>query len=189
MASEPEQREIILQATYACIARWGVKRTSLEDAASEAGVSRATLYRYFGSREQLMNAVVAWEYRRFFERLIDDVRDAGSLAEVMELGLQSARKAITEHEVLQMVLQTEPALLEPTFSAIGSTTRDRVAQFLLPYVLEATLAPGRDPEAVADYLARMFLSYMGAPGRWDLTESDQVKSLVEYELLGGILAS
>jgi hypothetical protein len=99
------------------------------------------------------------------------------------------RKAIAEHEVLQMVLQTEPALLEPTFSAIGSTTRDRVAQFLMPYVLAATLAPGRDPEAVADYLARMFLSYMGAPGRWDLTESDQVKSLVEYELLGGILAS
>jgi len=31
MASELEQREIILQATYACIARWGVKRTSLED--------------------------------------------------------------------------------------------------------------------------------------------------------------
>lgn len=178
-----------MQATYACIARWGIKRTSVEDAAREAGVSRATLYRYFGSREQLLNSVVAWEYSRFFDRLIEAVAPATTLAQVLELGLMSAHRAIAEHEVLQVVLRTEPALLEPTFSAVTATTREQVASFLAPYVAAATLAEGVDPAGVADYLARMFLSYMGAQGRWDLADPDQVRSLVEYELLGGIVVT
>ena len=49
----PRQR--ILEATYACIARWGIFKTTVEDAAREAGMSRATVYRHFpGGREELM---------------------------------------------------------------------------------------------------------------------------------------
>ncbi len=40
-------RERLLQATYDCVARWGLAKTTVEDAAREAGVSRATVYRYF----------------------------------------------------------------------------------------------------------------------------------------------
>ncbi|HZU79281.1 MAG TPA: helix-turn-helix domain-containing protein, partial [Acidimicrobiales bacterium] len=77
----PRQR--ILQATYACVARWGLAKTTIEDAAREAGVSRATLYRYFpGGREELVNAVVAWEFNRFFTRLLHEVQEAASLEEV-----------------------------------------------------------------------------------------------------------
>ncbi len=43
----PEVRERLLQATYDCVARWGLAKTTVEDAAREAGVSRATVYRYF----------------------------------------------------------------------------------------------------------------------------------------------
>jgi len=33
-------RQRILEATYACIARWGIFKTTVEDAAREAGMSR-----------------------------------------------------------------------------------------------------------------------------------------------------
>jgi hypothetical protein len=42
--------------------------------------------------------------------------------------------------------------------------------------------------AHADYLARMVLSYMSAPGRFDLTDADQVRDLVRCELLAGLQA-
>ena len=46
----------------ACIERWGLAKTSLEDVATEAGLSRATLYRWFaGGRDQLITETVAWE--------------------------------------------------------------------------------------------------------------------------------
>jgi hypothetical protein len=33
----------------------------------------------------------------------------------------------------------------------------------------------------------MFLSWIGSPGRWDLTDRVQVRTLVQTELLAGIL--
>ena len=113
-AVNPEVRERLLRATYDCVARWGLDKTTVEDAAREAGVSRATVYRYFpGGRDELISAVVGWEFARFFLRLYEEVSDAETLEEVMERGLMFAHRAVVEHEVLQRILVTEPEILLP----------------------------------------------------------------------------
>jgi AcrR family transcriptional regulator len=181
-------RERILQATYDCVARWGLSKTTVEDAAHEAGVSRATVYRYFpGGREELMHSVVSWEYARFFARLYEEVQLADSLEEVMERGLAFAHRSIEEHEVLQRILQTEPDLLLPTLTVEGTGTQQLIGAFLVPYLVRHQLAPGVDVRQAADFLARMVLSYIASPGRWDLDDPAQVAHLVRAELLGGIV--
>jgi AcrR family transcriptional regulator len=156
--------------------------------AREAGLSRSTLYRAFpGGREQLMAAVIGWEYDRFFGRLYDAVHDAPTLAEVLERGLAVAHRAIAEHAVLQRILATEPDRLVPALSVRSEPTRRRVAEFLVPYLERERLAPGVGVPEAADFLARMVLSFMAAPGRWDLDDRPQVSRLVRAELLGGIL--
>ena len=73
----PRQR--ILEATYVCVARWGLSKTTVEDAAREAGLSRATVYRYFpGGRDELIDAVVSWQFLVFFGRLYEEVHGATS---------------------------------------------------------------------------------------------------------------
>jgi AcrR family transcriptional regulator len=188
MARADEVRERILQATYDCVARWGLSKTTLEDAAREAGMSRATLYRYFpGGRDELISAVVGWEYTRFFTRLYEEVQSADSLEEVMERGLSFASRAIEEHAVLQRVLKTEPEVLLPQLTTKSRATQELVAAFLVPYLLRHRLAPGVDVIEAADFLARMVLSYIASPGRWDLQDPEQVARLVQAELLAGIL--
>jgi len=180
-------RQRILEAAYACVARWGLSKTSIEDVSKEAGLSRSTLYRYFpGGREELIAAVVGWEYDRFFARLYDAVHDATTLEEVLERGLPLAHKAIVDHEVLQRVLETEPELLLPAITVRAEGTIALVAEFLRPYLERHRLAREVDIETAADFLARMVLSYMTAPGRWDLEDPEQVARLVRAELLGGI---
>lgn len=181
-------RERLLAATYSCVARWGLSKTTLEDAAREAGLSRATVYRYFpGGRDELIEAVVAWELGRFEDRLYDAVGSASSLEEVMERALVFAHRAIAEHEVLQRILGTEPELLLPTLSAETTGTERLLASFLVPYLERHELAPGVDVAESADFLARMVLSYVASPGRWDLADPAQVARLVRAELLGGIV--
>ena len=51
-----EQR--LLEATLVCLARHGIAKTTLDDVAREAGVSRATLYRYFPGKQALLSAAV-----------------------------------------------------------------------------------------------------------------------------------
>ena len=184
----PATKERIVEAAYALVARFGPARTSIEDVAVAAGVSRATMYRYFpGGRAELIDEVVTYEYRLFFLRLYEAISDAETLEEVMELGLRTAHRAIEDHDVLQMILRTEPEILEPALRAQSSETRELVAWFLTPYLERHELAPGVEVAQAADFLARMVLSYVGAAGRWNLDDPDQLTELVRGELLSGIV--
>ncbi|MGH8980853.1 MAG: TetR/AcrR family transcriptional regulator [Acidimicrobiales bacterium] len=178
----------IVAAAYECIARWGFSKTTVEDVAREAGVSRATVYRYFrGGRDELFAAVIAEENARFLGRLYEAVRDAGSIDAVLEAGLSFAHRDLREHEVLQRVLETEPDRLLPKLTVEAADTQQVIAAFLEPFLASQPLAPGVDPAIAADFLARMALSYISSPGRWDLDDPGDVARLVRAELLGGIL--
>jgi AcrR family transcriptional regulator len=188
MSTKEEKREAILQATYGCLAASGLSATSLDDVAQAAGVSRATLYRYFpGGRDDLVSAVVTWEYRRFFIRLYNAVKECETLEQVIETGLVVAHQAISDHEVLQMILRGEPGVLEPTLVAEAGPTREQIALFLTPYLEREELRDGCDIDHARQFLARMVLSYISAPGQWNFDDPEEVRRLVRSEFLGGIL--
>jgi len=178
----------IVDATYACVARRGVAKTTIDEVAREAGMSRATVYRAFpGGRDELINATVAWATRDFFGRLYQRIHGAESLEEVMERSIMFAYRSIVEHEVLQRVMQTEPDKLLPILTVESNRIRDWIAAVFAPYLLQRGVADGVDLADAADFLARMVLSYISAPGRWDLDDPDQVARLVRSELLAGIV--
>src|SRR3954471_21263229 len=106
--ARPTGRDRILEATCACVARYGLAKTTVEDAAREAGLSRATVYRYFpGGKDQLVAEVVSEKAARFLGRLPTAVAGAESFPALLERALLFAHRAIEEHEVLQKILQTE----------------------------------------------------------------------------------
>jgi len=59
-------QERLLDATDRLVRQLGIKKTSMADVARDAGVARATLYRYFESREVLLNALTHRAADRFF---------------------------------------------------------------------------------------------------------------------------
>lgn len=180
-------RERVLEATYACVARYGLGKTTVEDVAREAGLSRATVYRTFpGGREQLQREVIVWEVGRFFGRLAEAVAGAPDFSSLVEEALLFAHRAVEEHEVLQKILQTEPGRLLPQLTVESQRIVAFIAAFLLPYLERETLVPGVEAGAAAEYVARMLLSFIGAQGRWDLSDREQVRALVRTELLAGV---
>jgi AcrR family transcriptional regulator len=184
-----DARERILEGTSRAICAQGVRQTSLEDIALESGCSRATVYRHFpGGRDELLDALVVFEHRRFFVRLARAVEDATTLEEVVERGLMVAHRAVVELEVLQIVLREQPELLEPTLVRTGRPTLRLVADFLVPYLVAHGIDDADEALEEAEFLARMVLSYISSPGRFDLDDEDQVRDLVRCELLGGVLA-
>ena len=90
------------------------------------------------------------------------------------------------------MMDTEPERLLPLLTTESAKTLPFIADFLHPYLRREAeagrLRPGVDLDRAAEYLARAILSLIGAPGRWDLDDPDQVRILVRDELLGGITA-
>jgi AcrR family transcriptional regulator len=184
-------RDRLLAATYRCVERFGMGKTTVDDVVKESGVSRATIYRQFpGGRDELLLETVGWEIANYFNQLADHVRDAPTLADLLEQGLAFAHRSVAEHAVLRKILDTEPERLLPLLTTESAKTLPFIADFLLPYLRREAeagrLRPGVDIDRAADYLARSILSLIDAPGRFDLDDPDQVADLVRVELLGGI---
>jgi AcrR family transcriptional regulator len=188
---DPALRERILEAAYACFARFGLGKTTVEDVVKESGVSRATVYRVFpGGKDQLLREVVAWEMGRFFGALAEAVVGAPDFATLVEDGLLFAHRAVGEHVVLQKILVTEPERLLPLLT----TEQDRPLSFITGYLVPflereeraGRLRPGLDQELAADFVARMVLSLIGSDGAL-IEDPVARRRLVREQLLAGVL--
>jgi AcrR family transcriptional regulator len=61
--------ERILRATLRLVGRRGVKRLGMQEVSEAAGISRGTLYRYFPSKERLIDAVAIFDQQSFTDGL------------------------------------------------------------------------------------------------------------------------
>ena len=181
-------RTRILRATVACLGRYGIAKTTVDDAAREAGVARATVYRHFpDGKDQLISEAITWAVAQFFLELEQEVADAPDFATLMERAIRYAHRRVDEHEVLQKVLETEPERLLPQLTQSAPLVQATLGAYLAERLADEPLRPGVDPEQAGDWLARMGLSFILAEGRWDLSDPADVRRLVRGELLVSIL--
>ena len=75
-APDPERRAVVLAAAERAFVRLGFHATSMQNVAEEAGMSAGNLYRYFPSKEAIVEALCA----------NDEAERARDFAEVAQLG-------------------------------------------------------------------------------------------------------
>lgn len=183
-------RHRLLEAALTCVEATGLADVSLDDVARCAGMSRATVYRYFpGGRDQLVSTTVAYEVGRFLARLGEAIEHEEDLAGRLRVALLVGHRAIHEHQLLQRLLQTEPEVLLRELAGAEPVLLGGVRDHLRRELAAERLCPGVDLDRAADHLARMFLSYLGTHGRWDLGDPVEVERLVRTYLLAGVVAA
>jgi AcrR family transcriptional regulator len=82
-----EARQQILAAAEKVIAHYGVSKTTMDDIGKQAGVSRPTVYRYFGDRDNLLAALIERRSRMLFDRARNYIFGFDSFAEQLVEGL------------------------------------------------------------------------------------------------------
>lgn len=95
--SEPGcARDRLLDAAEACFGRSGIAKTTIEDVAKEASVSRATVYRHFSGRDKVVSGVIVRATERHLEKIrsrVDAQPDLGSaVLEFVQVTLRAARQ-------------------------------------------------------------------------------------------------
>lgn len=183
-----DARTRILEASVICLGRYGIAKTTVDDAAREAGVARATVYRHFpDGKDQLIAETITWAVAQFFTALAVAVADAPDFPTLVEQAFLHAHRAVDEHVVLQKVLETEPERLLPQLTQSAPLVQAALSAYLAERLAKEPLLPGVDPDQAADWLARMGLSFTISEGSWDLRDPVEVRRLVREELLVPIL--
>ena len=176
--TSPELRERIVAATLVSLARYGVGKTTLEDVAKEAGCARATVYRYFGGKQELLLAVVGHEALRILRAIDAAARTRTTLEDAVVAMATTAAHELLEHDALQFVLAHEPELVLPAITFQGC---DRfvgtVGGALAPTF--ARFVGAANAERAAQWCTRVFLTYLGAEdAAVSMTDVDEVRALV-----------
>jgi AcrR family transcriptional regulator len=157
----------ILDAALAEYLAHGFRRTSVDDIARRAGIGRATIYRRFTTRDDLVQAVVVRECRRFFADIAEATRDLPTLAErlveAFVVGLRSARK----QPLLQQMLEREPEISIPFLTTQGAPAIAVMREFLLRQYQESPEARAgkldTNPAEIAEILVRLCISLVLTP--------------------------
>jgi AcrR family transcriptional regulator len=183
------QRVRIVDAALRCIERQGTQRTTVDDLAREAGVSRATLYRTFaGGKDDVLAAVVETETARFFSGLAVVMGEAHDLEDVLVAGIVEAARTISAHAALAHVLEHEPEVILPhlAFAEMDALLLNASA-FAAPF-FGRWLDPDQAVRA-AEWAVRIIVSFIASPAAgFDLADADEARHLVSTFVIPGIQA-
>lgn len=183
LAADDAERRLV-EAAERCIVRWGIRKTSLDDIAREAGVSRATVYREFpGGKERVVEGVLCHVVGRFFHELEAELVAAPTLDELLAVGVGALLREAVDNPVLPSLLEREPDLVLPHFAFHRFERVFALADAVCRPHLERFVSPGAVRPAV-ELLARSVLSLAFQPADWlDPHDDAAVRRLVTTYLV------
>ena len=153
----------VLAATRRCCEKWGIAKVTVEDIATESGVSRATIYRMFpGGKDVLFEAMRVRELEEFFELLRSQVEGAESLEDLLVRTVVGATRELRADDHLALMLASEPGTVLSDLTVEGLPRIIRFANAFLAPLVDPYL-PRAESRGVIDVLARLTISYFLSP--------------------------
>ncbi len=172
--------ERILSAALRLVGRRGVKRLGMQEVSEAAGVSRGTLYRYFPSKEHLLNAVAVFDEQSFSEGLSAALAACDEPTERMRAFVAFAFDYIRTHPA-RALFESEPgfvlgyllvhlpklqaALLDQVGDAfdsvpavaVGALTREQLVDVVVRLFASSFIIPESDDRALVQSVNGLLL--------------------------------
>ncbi len=167
-------RRRLVEAARACVARTGLAKTTIEDVATEANVSRQTVYRYFADRDELLLAGILAELAS--QEVVPDRSEAmarsartpeDAVASLVE-GVVTTLGSIAANPVLASLLATEGESVRATLEGASHALFRGYADELRPWLVlgqdAGLLRSDVHPDEIAELVLRITLSLMTIDG-------------------------
>jgi AcrR family transcriptional regulator len=156
--------ERVLDAALALAAASGIQHLTMDEIAARAGVGRMTVYRRFGDKDRLLDALAVREGRRCLAEL-DAVSDpAAPIADQVAAGFATSLRLAREHPLLNRLARVEPesvlAALTANGGALFAMSRAFVAGRLRESQRAGVLGEDVEVEVAAEMLVRLAFSFV-----------------------------
>ncbi len=118
MSKHDPVKASIVQAAENLFQRWGIRKTTMEDIAREAGKGKSTLYYYFKNKEDVLDEVAEVQIIRIFGRIESEIGAKNTAREKLltyfRSMFQEIRRALTLFEIATGEIQADRTLIDRT---------------------------------------------------------------------------
>ena len=174
-------RTRLLDAAYEQFCRTGITRTSMEEVARRAGTARITIYRKFDSKDALVDAVMAREFRRYVTAYRDGIGRARTVQDRVVAAFVTSLQQIGGNPLIIRLKETERSLVPSLVGGGDGRTMAEVRHFVADQIAREQ-ETGQIPEGVstdlaAEMVVRLCSSILTTPS--DLIDLDDADALME----------
>lgn len=155
--------ERVLDAALALGAASGLRHLTMDDVARRARVGRMTVYRRFGDKQRLVEALEVREMRRCLARLDAAIGPDAPIEDQIAEGFVTSLRIAREHPLLNRLARLEPETVLRALAGDGGAVFAAARAFLAERLREsqqAGVVGAIDVEAAAEVLVRLAFSFV-----------------------------
>jgi AcrR family transcriptional regulator len=153
----------ILDGALELVAASGARHLTMDDVARRAGVGRMTVYRRFGDKGRLVEALAVRESRRCLEQLDDAIGPAAPIEDQVAAGFVTSLRLARDHPLLNRLARFEPEAVLGALRADGGAVFAAARAFVaarLRASQKAGVVGSLEVEAASELLVRLALSFV-----------------------------
>lgn len=187
---EESTQERILRAAYDCFEQYGIAKTTIENIASRAKVSRPTVYKYYPSKDAILDEIsvretwkVNSEVRR---RLVRSDDFADFLADTLLLVIRLANENIYIRRMVESI-EFQQAVISPS-SLMQQLQRTWWANLFEQAMARGEIATDLTIDEIIYWLARaqsMLMLQVASPALDDAQQRRFIRRFIVQPLLAG----
>jgi AcrR family transcriptional regulator len=189
-------RQRLVDAARVCVDRYGLAKTTIEDIAGEAKVSRATIYRYFANRDELVLAVLLGSLARSMERSLGSFFVGAGTPERFGQALVDSAvyllAAIRHDPLLEILLSRETGGISATISGASTllfrTVLDEWRTPLTSAQMAGLIRPEVAIDELSEWILRVILSLVTVEGP-EPHAPDEERRLIRTFLVPAVVAA
>jgi len=112
---DQEKKTKVLKSAKELFSRFGFKKTTVDEIAEYARISKRTMYAVFESKEKILAELVMSEALSFRKFLMGQIKQAGEPVEKLKILFDLSTKFFDENPFLGLVLSDDAGLYTPLF--------------------------------------------------------------------------
>ncbi len=183
-------RERLLDSAEGCLEQFGPQKTSMEDVARSAGMSRATVYRYFENRDALLLGVASRQSSALASEAISYLSRFNTISDWLVEGLLFTLRELPNRPVFASLVTSLDSRASGNL-LLGSTGLVQIGVNVLQPMFANAKAQGLlrddiDPEMLIEWLLRMLWTYLNAPSQV-ATDEEGMRKLFRMMLIPAVL--
>ncbi len=149
--------ERVLDAALELAAAFGIRNLTMDDVARRAGVGRMTVYRRFGDKTRLVEALAVREGRRCLAELDAAARPDQPIADQVAEGFVTSVRLAREHPLLNRLARIEPESVLRALTADGGAMFALARAFVAERLRAAQKAGTLDRKVAVDEAAELLV--------------------------------